>query len=110
MFDFTKHVSTRLRLLATPQAEAIPGTTQVPNSAGGFAWAVDHWTRLESQLKKFGKTYESIEEKQQGHGFRDEKASIKFYERLDAFFAHYLAPEGKVKVGKPETIEMPAKK
>jgi len=50
MFDFTKHVSTRLRLLATPQAEPIPGTAQVPNSATGFAWAVDHWTRLDRFL------------------------------------------------------------
>ena len=25
----------------TPQSEAIPGSAQVPNSAGGFAWAVD---------------------------------------------------------------------
>jgi 60 kDa SS-A/Ro ribonucleoprotein len=24
----------------------LPGSTQVPNSAGGFAWAVDEWTRL----------------------------------------------------------------
>ena len=24
----------------------IPGTSQVPNSAGGHAWAVDDWTRL----------------------------------------------------------------
>lgn len=50
MFDFTKHVSTRLRRTATPQAERIPGTTQVPNSAGGYAWAVDHWTRLDRFL------------------------------------------------------------
>jgi 60 kDa SS-A/Ro ribonucleoprotein len=34
----------------TPQSQAIPGTTQVPNSAGGFAWAVDDWTRLERFL------------------------------------------------------------
>jgi 60 kDa SS-A/Ro ribonucleoprotein len=50
MFDFTKHVSTRLRHLRTPQAEPIPGTTQTPNSAGGFTWAVDHWTRLDRFL------------------------------------------------------------
>lgn len=31
---------------STPQSEAIPGSTQVENSAGGFAWEVDHWTRL----------------------------------------------------------------
>jgi len=30
----------------TPQWAPIPGTSQVPNSAGGHAWAVDDWTRL----------------------------------------------------------------
>src|SRR5579863_5894451 len=30
----------------TPQSEAIPGTDQVPNSAGGYAWAVDDWKLL----------------------------------------------------------------
>ncbi|HEX6751492.1 MAG TPA: TROVE domain-containing protein, partial [Longimicrobium sp.] len=45
-----KHVSTRLRHLSTPQAEPIPGSTQIPNSAGGYAWAVDHWTRLDRFL------------------------------------------------------------
>jgi 60 kDa SS-A/Ro ribonucleoprotein len=29
-----------------PQSAPIPGSTQVPNSAGGFAWAVDDWARL----------------------------------------------------------------
>src|ERR671924_1435329 len=29
-----------------PQWAPIPGSDQVPNSAGGFAWAVDDWTRL----------------------------------------------------------------
>jgi 60 kDa SS-A/Ro ribonucleoprotein len=29
-----------------PQWVPIPGSDQVPNSAGGFAWAVDCWTRL----------------------------------------------------------------
>ncbi len=29
-----------------PQRVPIPGTGQVPNSAGGFAWPVDDWTRL----------------------------------------------------------------
>src|SRR5690606_19973114 len=31
---------------ATPQSLPIPGSTQVPNSAGGYAWAVDDWTQL----------------------------------------------------------------
>src|SRR4029077_17903680 len=34
----------------TPQGQRIPGTNQVPNSAGGFAWAVDDWMRLERFL------------------------------------------------------------
>jgi 60 kDa SS-A/Ro ribonucleoprotein len=50
MFDFTQHVSTRLRRLVTPQAEPIPGSNQVVNSAGGYAWGVDHWARLDRFL------------------------------------------------------------
>jgi 60 kDa SS-A/Ro ribonucleoprotein len=42
MTDALKSFSTR----ETSQDEKIPGTDQVPNSAGGFAWAVDKWTRL----------------------------------------------------------------
>lgn len=34
----------------TPQSDAIPGTSQVPNSGGGYAWAVDDWTRLQRFL------------------------------------------------------------
>ncbi|MDA0181270.1 TROVE domain-containing protein [Solirubrobacter phytolaccae] len=37
---------TRINLRRTSQSEPMPGTDQVPNSAGGFAWAVDDWTRL----------------------------------------------------------------
>jgi 60 kDa SS-A/Ro ribonucleoprotein len=29
-----------------PQSAPIPGSAQVPNSAGGFTWEVDDWTRL----------------------------------------------------------------
>jgi hypothetical protein len=50
MLDFTTHFSTRLTRLATPQAERIPGTNQVPNSAGGYAWPVDKWTRFDRFL------------------------------------------------------------
>jgi len=34
----------------TPQSLPIPGAGQVPNSAGGYAWAVDDWTRLDRFL------------------------------------------------------------
>ncbi len=40
---FLKHFNTR----ATPQTEPIPGKTMTPNSAGGYSFAVDDWTRLE---------------------------------------------------------------
>ncbi len=50
MMDFTRYVATRLGRLRTPQSAPIPGTAQVPNSAGGFAWAVDRWTRLDRFL------------------------------------------------------------
>ena len=48
--DFTKHFATRLTRLVTPQAERIPGTAQVPNSAGGYAWPVDDWMRFDRFL------------------------------------------------------------
>jgi 60 kDa SS-A/Ro ribonucleoprotein len=35
---------------ATVQAQPIPGSTQVPNSAGGFAWPVDDWVQLDRFL------------------------------------------------------------
>jgi 60 kDa SS-A/Ro ribonucleoprotein len=34
----------------TPQNAPIPGTTQVPNSAGGYAWGVSNWERLKRFL------------------------------------------------------------
>ncbi len=36
----------RIRPRRPPQSAPIPGSGQVPNSAGGFAWGVDDWTRL----------------------------------------------------------------
>jgi 60 kDa SS-A/Ro ribonucleoprotein len=50
MMDFTRYVATRLRALVTPQSEPVPGSAQVPNSAGGFAWALDKWSRLDRFL------------------------------------------------------------
>jgi len=43
---YERHYQTR----RTPQKEKIPGTTQVQNNAGGFAWAVDDWARLDRFL------------------------------------------------------------
>lgn len=41
--DYSQHV----RVDETPQNEPIPGSTQVPNNAGGFGWTVDQWTQLD---------------------------------------------------------------
>ena len=46
MLKFTKFFSTK----ATPQSAPIPGSSQVPNSAGGYAWPVDDWMRLDRFL------------------------------------------------------------
>ncbi len=46
MFDYTKFFSTK----TTPQNQPIPNTKQVPNSAGGYAWQIDDWGRLDRFL------------------------------------------------------------
>jgi 60 kDa SS-A/Ro ribonucleoprotein len=50
MLDFTRHFATRVRAMLTPQSEPIPGSTQVANSAGGYAWTVTPWDRLDRFL------------------------------------------------------------
>ena len=42
MSSYLKGFST----VTTPQNESIPGSGQIPNSAGGFAWQMDDWARL----------------------------------------------------------------
>ncbi len=44
--NYGKHFST----IATPQTEAIPGKAMVKNSAGGYAFQIDDWKRLERFL------------------------------------------------------------
>ena len=43
---YSRHVSTRV----TPQSEPIPGEPMVANSAGGYSFAVNKWTRLDRFL------------------------------------------------------------
>jgi 60 kDa SS-A/Ro ribonucleoprotein len=59
--SYRTHFSTR----KTPQSQPIPGSAQVPNSAGGFAWAVDDWTRLDRflLLGSEGPSYYASEQK-----------------------------------------------
>lgn len=44
--NYAEHVSTK----TTPQNEPVPGKPTMPNSAGGFSFAVDDWVRLERFL------------------------------------------------------------
>lgn len=54
---------------------------------------IDHWSRLERLLKLHGKPYVGIKRRDQGHGFRDEQASLSFYSAMETFLAEHLAPE-----------------
>lgn len=49
----------------------------------------------------------SMVEKRQGHGFRDEDASVGFYGRMEPFLAKYLTPEVDVQIGFSEVVELP---
>lgn len=51
---------------------------------------IKHWKRLEPKLKESGQPYEIIVEENEGHGFRNEKARLNFYQKLDAFLAKHL--------------------
>src|SRR5437762_14319166 len=59
---YLKHIISPKR---TPQSQPIPGSKQVPNSAGGFGFAVDDWTRLDRFLilGNDGGTYYASEKK-----------------------------------------------
>ncbi len=46
----SKYLNAIMGRKATPQSLPIPGAGQTANSAGGFAWAVSDWTRLERFL------------------------------------------------------------
>ena len=72
---------------------------------------INHWTRLEPLLKKYGKDYQAIVEGKQGHGFREQDASITFYAALGEFLAKHLGGRrANVRAAPPQLIEVPAKK
>lgn len=51
---------------------------------------IEHWTRLEAELKKHGKPYEFIKADDEGHGFRSEENRVGYYKKLEAFLAKHL--------------------
>ncbi len=61
MFKLTQYFSTK----ATPQSQPMPGTAQLPNSAGGYTWSVDDWVQLDRflSLGSEGGTYYISERK-----------------------------------------------
>lgn len=61
MQKLTQHYSAR----KTPQTQPIPGSDQVKNSAGGYAWKITKWQQLERFLilGTEGGTYYSTEQK-----------------------------------------------
>ena len=73
---------------------------------------IEHWERLEPRLKQHGKNYEIMVERDEGHGFDNEKARLRFYARLEEFLARHVmspVPEGTVEVLPARVVEMPAK-
>jgi dipeptidyl aminopeptidase/acylaminoacyl peptidase len=70
---------------------------------------IDHWRRLEAQLKKYGKDYQAIVEGKQGHGFRNEDESVSFAAALETFLAAHLK-NPSVTIGPTKVIDQPAKK
>lgn len=41
---------TQVSTKTTPQSEPIPGSTQIPNNAGGYAWKTTNWQQLDRFL------------------------------------------------------------
>ena len=60
-----KTYSQHFNLQETPQNQPIPGKNMVPNSAGGYTFAVDDWTRLDRFLilGSEGNSYYATEQK-----------------------------------------------
>lgn len=72
---------------------------------------IDQGYDMESALKKAGKSFEMLIERDEGHGFRKEELSIAFYTKVDEFLKKHVPAPGanNVKIGPAKTIEMPAK-
>ena len=81
----------------TPQTRPIPGETQVPNSAGGFVYALDPWARLDRFLvlgSESGTYYASppglTQENAVGRTLQEHAAIVDALERRDAALAQAL--------------------
>jgi dipeptidyl aminopeptidase/acylaminoacyl peptidase len=70
---------------------------------------IAQWKVLERELKRTGKPYDYIRERDEGHGFENEGSRVAFYAALEEFLLKNLPPNGQVKVGETKTIELPAR-
>ncbi len=70
---------------------------------------IDHWKRLKAELDRYNKPYEFVREGNEGHGFGNENARVRFYRQVEDFLARNLTRNGKVNVGPSEVIDLPAK-
>lgn len=51
---------------------------------------IRHWRKLKAELDKHGKTYEFLREGDEGHGFDNTEARIRFYAALESFLGRHL--------------------
>ncbi len=70
---------------------------------------IGHWKLLEPELKKHNKPYVYLRERDEGHGFENERSRIRFYEEMEKFLAQHLPAAGNVALGELKTIELPAR-
>ncbi len=70
---------------------------------------IGHWKVLERELKRHDKPYQYIRERDEGHGFENERSRIAYYTAVETFLAEHLPAGGQVTLGEMKTIEMPAR-
>lgn len=66
---------------------------------------IEHWRRLERELKKHHKVYAIFREKDEGHGFRNEANRIRYYRMVEDFLRAGFS--GKNVHGASEPAESP---
>lgn len=67
---------------------------------------IEHWRRLERELKKHHKNYTIFREEDEGHGFRNESSRLRFYRAVEEFLRVGFA--GQRPNGESKGTEAPA--